>query len=159
MSDHRPLYERTQVGWILLLGLIVLVPVFILLTRVVSGPGHRVDAIISIVVDVIVVATLLNFATLTVRVERARLAWHFGMGLVRFSIALDQITEVTRDTVRWTTGFGIHRTARGWLHNVNGREVVVITRKNGRRTLLGTDEPLRLVAAIERARTDAQRLD
>jgi len=56
---------------------------------------------------------------------------------------------VTRTTF-WQ-GVGIHRTRSGWVYNVATGDAVLVTRANGKRTLLGCDEPRRLMAAIDRA--------
>lgn len=157
MESGRPLYEHTQIGWSMLIGIVILISIFLVMPRLVTGAPPVIISLTSGLAALTAGLTLLLFSTLTVRVERHRLAWHFGLGLVRFRIALDQIESVERSKVSWASGFGIHRTARGWLHNVSGRDVVVIRRKDGKRTLLGSDEPARLAATIERAIAQAAR--
>jgi hypothetical protein len=54
--------------------------------------------------------------------------------------------EVTRTRV--IEGRGIHLTSRGWLYNVSGFQAVEIHLKRGKRFLLGSDEPEKLVMAL-----------
>jgi hypothetical protein len=61
--------------------------------------------------------------------------------------------EVTR--TRFWDGWGVHRTRRGWLYNVSGFDAVLVRRKDGKAFLVGTDEPRKLKAALERAMTAA----
>lgn len=90
---------------------------------------------------VIVFLLLLNFSSLSIRVEQGRLAWSFGVGFPALSTPLQDITCVEVVSVPWWYGKGIHLTARGWIYNVGGNRAVEITLKNGRRFILGTDEP------------------
>lgn len=90
------------------------------------------------------------FDGLTIRVTRDEVAWRFGhLGFPRGHLALEQITSVEVTRTRFWDGWGIRRTQRGWLFNVSGYDAVILRRRDGKATLLGTDEPLRLKAAIE----------
>jgi hypothetical protein len=51
----------------------------------------------------------------------------------------------------------VHRTRRGWLYNVSGLDAVLVRRKDGKCFLVGSDEPRKLKAALERAMTAGQR--
>ena len=75
----------------------------------------------------------------------------FGPGWPRKTVRLADIAaaEVTRTT--FLEGWGVHRTRRGWLYNVSGFDAVLLRLANGRTLMVGTDEPRRLKAAIERA--------
>ena len=97
----------------------------------------------------LVVAML--FASLTVAVTATYLRWWFGPGLIRKQVPLAAIRAVEATRTRWLEGWGIHYTRRGWLYNVSGFRAVAITLHNGKRFLLGTDEPERLVQAIQHA--------
>jgi len=50
-----------------------------------------------------------------------------------------------------TTVGGVKKVWRGWLYNVSGFGVVELKFKNGKRALIGTDEPEKLTGAIEAA--------
>jgi hypothetical protein len=93
----------------------------------------------------------LGFSSFTIRVGDGRLAWHFGPGLVRKSVPLGEIAAAEPATTSWVDGWGIHLTRRGWLYNVAGHNAVLVTMRDGKRFMLGTDEPAALIAAIRAA--------
>lgn len=99
---------------------------------------------------VAMVVSGLVFTTLTIVVDGGRLTWHFGAGLARKSVPLAEIVSAEPVTTTWVDGWGIHLTARGWLYNVSGRDAVLVTLREGKRFMLGTDEPARLAAALRR---------
>ena len=105
----------------------------------------------------IVIAALLPMllvSSLTIRVTNERLAWRFGIGVIRKNVAIADIASVAIATTRWWEGWGIRRTSRGWLYNVSGFDVLAVTQTSGKRLLLGTDDARRLKSAIERAMAD-----
>jgi hypothetical protein len=143
-------YEHTQAGWpvriafgVTALGFLVIASV-----RPFSGPTPSGALLLGALAAV---AAGLMWSRLTVRIDGERLRWSFGLGWPRFSAPLAEITavEVTRTTF-WQ-GWGIRRTRDGWLYNISGWDAVLVTRRDGKRFLLGTDEPRRLRAALERA--------
>jgi hypothetical protein len=95
------------------------------------------------------------WSSLTIRIEDDALRLQFGLGWPRKTVALEDIdaVEVTRTTF-WE-GWGVHRTRRGWLYNVSGYDAVLLRRRDGSSLLIGSDEPRRLKAAIERAQQRA----
>ena len=95
------------------------------------------------------------FSSLTISVGGERLAWHFGAGLFRKSVPLGEIATAESTTITWMDGWGIHLTRRGWLYNEAGRQAVLVTMRNGKRFMLGTDEPAVLVQTIRSARGPA----
>ena len=143
-------YEHTQSGWpvrvafgLTALGFLVMASV-----QPLDGPAPRgmllVGALVAALFGVL-------WSRLTVRIDGDRLRWAFGLGWPRFSLPLADIAtvEVTRTTF-WQ-GWGIRRIRHGWLYNIAGWDAVLIKRKDGKQVLLGTDEPRRLQAAIQRA--------
>ncbi|MEX0995020.1 MAG: hypothetical protein WD599_05785, partial [Balneolaceae bacterium] len=85
---------------------------------------------------------LANFCSLTLRIDEKKLSWHFGIGLLNFSIPLEEIQRATPVRIGFMDGFGIRfRPGRGWLYNVSGFQAVDITRINGTSLQVGTDEP------------------
>jgi hypothetical protein len=139
-------YEHTQRAGALQAALIAGAAVCGLLSRVVAAPPALLVA-----GAVVLVLAAYIFSSLTVAVTEEALIWAFGPGVIRKQVPLADIRAADVTTTRWYEGWGIHRTRRGWLYNVSGFQAVAITLKNGRRFLLGTDEPARLQAAITRA--------
>ena len=98
-----------------------------------------------------IVATFL-FHSLNVRVDAEFVRVRFGIGLVRKKFRLADIEQASSSQSRWFNGWGIKKIRGGWLFNVSGFKTVELKMKNGRRYLIGTDEPKKLAAAIEAAR-------
>jgi hypothetical protein len=93
-----------------------------------------------------------QFSSLTVEVSDTDLRWRFGPGWIRKGVALSDIERVEAVETRVIEGWGIHLTSRGWLYNVSGFGAVSVRMKNGKQFVLGSDEPAKLLAAIELAR-------
>lgn len=154
---HPPLrYSHTQVGWWLIatLGIVALAIVAIF-----SGVGLGSRSlpptnarIIGWVVVAALVITAALLTTLTVHVTGDRVAWRFGPGVIRFSLPLAEITSVRPSRTPFWAGIGIHWIFTGWVYNVSGRDAVELTKRDGSKVWIGTDEPDLLAAAIESAR-------
>ncbi|RMG47018.1 MAG: hypothetical protein D6718_04510 [Acidobacteria bacterium] len=91
------------------------------------------------------------FGSLTVEIDEERLSVRFGPGIVRRRIPLSSIRAARPVRNRWYYGWGIRLTPHGWLFNVSGLRAVELEFHSGRRFRIGTDEPERLVAALESA--------
>lgn len=143
-------YEHTQTGWPMRLGFGAIAIAFVAMTAVPDLAASTPRAVLWIGA-VVAAAVAVAWSRLTIRIDRERLRWAYGFGWPRFSLALADIVgvEITRTTF-WQ-GWGVHRTRNGWLYNIGGYDAVRITRHDGRHTLLGTDEPRRLEAALKRA--------
>ena len=100
----------------------------------------------AVVIVLLVIAWL--FSSLTVTVDDQALRWHFGPGFWRKEIPRAEITDVSATRTRWFDGWGIRITRRGMLYNVSGLDAVAVTRSSGKTTLIGTDDPNTLVAAL-----------
>lgn len=122
---------------------------FLVMASVQSGAGPTPRGALIAGAGVAAVLALM-WSRLTIRIDDDRLRWSYGPGWPRFSLRLADIAavEVTRTTF-WQ-GWGIHRTRRGWLYNIAGWDAVLIQRTDGKQVLLGSDEPRRLKAAVER---------
>jgi hypothetical protein len=146
----RPLYEHTQVGWATRLAAAVGVVVLLAMSAQAGSNGTAL-----LVAAVLLPIVILVFSRLTVRIERDRLTVAFGFGWPRRTVAVADIAaaEITRTT--WIEGWGIRLTRRGWLWNVSGLDAVSLQLSTGKRLMIGTDEPRKLHAAIERARAGA----
>jgi hypothetical protein len=145
MSD----YEHTQPGTLLriVLGLFVLalgVTAIIFLSGV-----SREAGIIFLLVATLLAFVLLVFHSLTVQVNRNEISLRFGIGIVKKSFSSAEIKTVEQVRNRWFYGWGIKLTPEGWLYSVSGLDAVQIVMQDGRKTRIGTDEPEKLLAAIE----------
>jgi len=147
----RPLYEHTQAGWPMRLAFLAGALTFVVMSFLqdLRQSGFAQLAMLG-GASLMVVAGWL-WSSLTVRIADDALQLRFGPGFPRKAVSLADIAaaEVTR-TNFWE-GWGVHRTRRGWLYNVSGFDAVLVRRHDGKSFLVGTDEPRRLKAALERA--------
>ena len=149
-------YRHTQRSTALLVFLLLsgTIPLAIL----VFAPGPSLPAaprLVVMVVMLVLVASAVAFSSLTIEVADGRLTWHFGPGVLRKSVPVATIARAETTRTRVWEGWGIHLTLRGWLYNVAGRGAVLITRHDGGRFMLGSDEPDALLRAIQAAREPA----
>ena len=91
------------------------------------------------------------FHCLTVRVSDGAIRLSFGIGLIGKSFAISGIESTKVTQSRWYNGWGIKMIKGGWLFNVSGFGAVELNMKNGKRYMIGSDEPDRLHEAIEAA--------
>jgi hypothetical protein len=143
-------YEHTQHGWPIraAFGLTALVFLVMMAVRPFDLPMPRAVLLVGAAAAA---ALGLLWSRMTIRIDSDRLRWSFGPGWPRFSLTLADIRSVETTRTTFWQGWGIHRTRRGWLYNIAGWDAVLVTRADGRQLLLGTDEPRRLQAALERA--------
>ena len=91
------------------------------------------------------------FASLALEITEDRLRWSFGIGLIHREVPLCAIARVEVTETKFIEGWGIHLTGRGWLYNVSGYGAVLVTQKDGKRFMLGSDEPEMLAEALTSA--------
>jgi hypothetical protein len=89
------------------------------------------------------------FSSLTVEVGGGRLSWRFGPGWLKKQVPLGDIVAARPVQTSWTEGWGIHDTRFGWLYNIAGCEAVAFELRNGKRFAVGSDEPDRLLSALQ----------
>lgn len=99
----------------------------------------------------LMLAGLLLFHSLTVEVARGYLRFRFGIGLIHRQFRVRDIESAEKVRNRWFYGWGIKLTPHGWLFSVSGFDAIQIKLKNGRQYRIGTDEPERLLEAVESA--------
>ena len=91
------------------------------------------------------------FASLALEITEDWLRWSFGIGLIHREVPLSAIARVEVTETKFIEGWGIHLTGRGWLYNVSGYGAVLVTQKDGKRFMLGSDEPEMLAEALTSA--------
>lgn len=157
MSDPNNTYQHTQVGVVILASLVIGILIVALGFRnAVNGvPTGTMRAIIvaflgSIILLVTIVAVI--FSSLTIQIRDGTLRWHFTGTLIRGSVAARDIESVTEVRNPAAYGWGLRKTSQGTLYRVSGLDAVHIRTRDGREFSLGSDEPARLVQAIEASR-------
>jgi hypothetical protein len=138
-------YRHTQRGMLIIVVMLGLSILFLVLGLYVLRP------LIAAVPLLLVSGWLFN--SLTIEIVNRELRWRFGPGLVRRTVALEDIASAKAVRTNVIEGWGIHLSRFGWLHNVSGFHAVAIELKSGKRFALGTDEPNALQAAIRSALT------
>ena len=139
-------YEHTQIGHVIIWSLI---PVILMVASGAIG-GSSSHREVPLVVSIILLVTLVLFDKLRITIEGEILCASFGIGIIRKRVPIAEIAACEPIRIRWWYGWGIHLTPYGWLYNVSGLDAVAITLRNGRRFVLGTDDPQGLVLEIRR---------
>lgn len=146
-------YENTQPGtfirimtgsWVVFCGV---------LAGVMLALGEKEAAIVLGVITVMLAVingiVFVLFHSLTVRISPSDIAISFGVGLIRKRFPIGDIRSVRTVRNRWYNGFGIRKIRGGWLYNVSGFDAIEIQLKNERKYRIGTDQPMKLLAAVE----------
>ena len=144
-------YRNTQLAWIYLVPLIVLVP-FVVIGTALSGAWW-----VGLLVGIVLAFVYGMFSTLNTRVERGEVRIHFTYGWPRRTIPVSAITSHHPVRGKWWHGWGIRWIPGGMLYSVWGLDAVEIQyrdAKKGKDRLFraGTDDPEGFDAAIAAAR-------
>lgn len=136
------MYEHKQLGSAMLI--LVGIPVVILIPTAPLPPG--------LCVITILLAVMVIFRSMTVRVDAEQVTLHFGPGVFRRAFPIRQIraARVVRNPLWY--GLGIHFIPGGMIYNVSGLGGVELVMENGGRIRIGSDEPDALLRAIEEAK-------
>ena len=148
-------YEHTQPGTFMRAMTGSWAVVFGVLAVVMLALGEKEAAIvlgvITVMLTVITGIVVVLFHSLTVRISRSDIALSFGVGLIRKRFPIGDIRSVRIARNRWYNGWGIRKIRGGWLYNVSGFDAIEIQLKNERKYRIGTDQPEKLLAAVESA--------
>ena len=96
----------------------------------------------------IVTVLFLAFRSLMVSVTPTHVEVAYFFGWPRRRIERTDIVSVEPFRIPWWYGIGIRATPKGWMWSVWGRSTVLLTLANGKRFLIGTDDPDGLAAAL-----------
>jgi hypothetical protein len=129
------------------------------ITAIAFSAVESMSRVVLVPIAAILLGAAVVFSSLTIRIADGSLFWQFGLGFIRKAVPLTEIVAAELARTRWLDGWGIHYTRRGWLYNVSGFDAVLVTRVNGKRFLLGTDESERLRLAILKGAEAARRGD
>jgi hypothetical protein len=147
----RPLYEHTQTGWPIRIAFLTLALGLLVLAALPDvGQSRTPPRVLAAAVGI---AALFGWVwgSLTVSIQDGQLRIRFGLGWPRKTVPLSDISDVEITRTSFFEGWGVHRTRRGWLYNVSGYDAVLLRLASGRSMLVGSDEPRRLKAALQRA--------
>jgi len=138
-------YQHRQVGHLIIIALAV---GLLLITTLMAIQAFNW---IACAVLIILGASLVLFASLTVVLWEDVVEIRFGPGLIRKKFHLKDIESCQVVKNPWYYGWGIHLTPHGWLYNVSGSYAVEIRMKTSRKYRIGTDVPHELEEAIRQS--------
>jgi len=139
-------YEHTQIGTFLRCALGSIAS-FLFVLFAATMPQEAMPY--CFIVPLLLVCFLLLFHSQTVSVSRNDISLRFGIGLIRTSFAVVDIESATIYRCRWYEKMGIQKIWHGWSYRVSGRDAIELRYKDGHKYRIGTDEPEKLLAAIE----------
>ncbi len=94
------------------------------------------------------------FSSLTITVSKGRLEWYFGPGFLKKCLPVDEISTIMVTRSKWWQGWGVRRIRGGRLYSVSGLRALELQLSDGQHIRLGSDEPEKLAAALEKARSE-----
>lgn len=151
----QPLYQHTQVGYISIVGIAIVVIVAVLMRRrkgssgmdeSLDGPSRSRGMTVVLLLAALIMTMLIS---MTIRVDSNTVSWSMGPGLIRGSVAVTDIADTRPVTTG--TGWGLRHSEAGWLYNVSGTHAVELDLRDGQHIRLGSDEPAQLAGAIRAA--------
>jgi hypothetical protein len=135
--------ETKQFGGVIIYTMLGSIVLLVILMLTVHQNDQPVMAL-GLVIPLLALATLL-FYDLTVVVTREKVAFHFGIGLIRRSFKISDIESCSPVTNQWWHGWGIHFLGNTTIYNVSGMQAVELAFRGRRRKVrIGTNEPEKL---------------
>ena len=135
-------YQHTQIGYAIII-LFALIEVGSIGAYIrLRDPGPLLVFLLISLVETI-------FFSLTVTVNEAAVRLRFGIGLIRKTIPLRDVTACFPVRNSPLCGWGIRYIGGGWLYNVSGLDAIEVTLRDGRKIRIGTDDPQGLMQAIQ----------
>ncbi len=139
-------YEHSETGWMMIVSMAAAAIFSTLIAfQQLANHGSRLPFLMPL----LFLLLLLNLFKLYVRVDSGEVCVSFGIGLFTKRFQLAEIEEASLAMRSWYGGWGIRYTGKGWFYTVNSLKAVELKLKNGRVYMIGTDEPLLLLEAIQ----------
>jgi hypothetical protein len=138
-------YRHTQTNFLcgLILAVLLLATIF-----VVVSTHYGIEAM---VLYILVVLVLINYLTQTVEVRPDRIEVRMGPGFFRRSIGLERIYNLCVAEITPEDRLGVRFLTSGWMYRIGGKKSVEIILEDDTQLQIGSDEPVELARAIERA--------
>lgn len=144
-------YVRTQTGW----GLRgIFLGAFILLlyrARLKAGSWNGIPGSLEfwplVVAAIVMALVVVVFTVMTVTVDDSSIEAAMGFELIRERVPVSEIESIEEVIIPWHS-VGFKKISGGWLYSVAISGGVDIRRKNGKRLIIGSDDPEGLLQAI-----------
>jgi hypothetical protein len=136
-----PVKKYTQNGIFSVMVLLIVLAICIVMFFV-AGIDEPITAVIFSFIVLTLIICLLVFYKLTIVVDDTHLSFIMGIGLVRKTFPLSDISCCKAVINSPLHGVGIHITSSGWLYNVSGKYAIELSFKSSRKKIrIGTDKP------------------
>jgi hypothetical protein len=139
-------YRHTQRGTLILITCLMIGAFALVLSW---ASRHWQPAVLMLVITM---ATAILFSSLTVEVADDELRWRFGLGVLNYRLALDEISDVAIVRNQWWNGWGIRMGPGFRLYNVSGLDAVELRLHSSDIRRIGTDDPEGLVKVLRARR-------
>jgi len=141
-------YKHKQWGFVTFAGIPMVATLVLMINDlVIALPAAGIGVLFGVLTLVAIA-----FSSMTIEVNESEISWHFGPGLFKKNLPLEEVGQCQKVKNPIWMGFGIHAYGTGWIYNVSGLLGVEIEIKGGSFIRLGTDEPNYLIQAIEDAK-------
>jgi len=124
----------------------------ILIGLVFSTGPTRTTVLLLVVVTAVLAVLFVLFLRMTVEVDEQTIAVSLLLGAWRNSWRVVDLAAAELVPISRRYGLGVHGFRGNWLFNVSGRRGVRLSFADGRKVVIGSDEPERLLAALRVAR-------
>jgi len=143
-------YKHTQPGWLIRIISGFWALGYAALAVYVRAFGTEPEtAIVLVLVALGCTIPLALFHSLTVTVSDDIVRMSYGVGLIHKSYLRQDIESVQTVRTRWYHGWGIRKIVGGWMYNISGFDAVEVRLRNDRMIRIGTDEPQKLLEALQ----------
>ena len=140
------LYRRTQYTNTVLMALLLFGWLPIILLFGVRGAGGSLRFLV--LPAALMAVFFFGFRSLMVTVTTTGVELAYTAGWPTKTIERASIVSAEPLRIPWWYGVGIRRTPKGWMWSVWGFDTVLLNLSDGRRFLIGTDDPEGLAAAL-----------
>lgn len=143
-------YRETQVGW-LFLGIMVPVMLFLIVAYYQQWGSRPPTATAFYFTMVLLIGVCLLFYSMSTSVTYRNIHIQYGVGLVKINPKVDELIAVEVTRTPWWYGLGARLTPKGWLYNIQGRDVVRLTYRNGslrESIMIGSERPEELKKSL-----------
>jgi len=142
-------YKRTEIGWPILLIVIVVVLFNQFMAKVTDEPDgvlHFIE-----VVEAVIILIVVPFFIMTVQVDKNILSWSLCFGLFPQSVPIDSIESIRIVDLSPLNGYGIRGDGASKLWRISGSRAVSLQLADGRTVAIGVSDADQLASAINSA--------
>lgn len=144
-------YVRTQTGW----GLRgIFLSAFLLLlyrARLKAGSWNGIPESLEfwplMAATIVLTLVVLIFTVMTVTVDESDVEVSLGLELIRERVPVFEIESIEEVSIPWHS-VGFKKISGGWLYSVAVSGGIDIRRNNGKRLIIGSEDPESLMRAI-----------